>query len=252
MNNQKLKFQPVTNNAKLAWMGEGGYTHSLLSGWTCPGTSECLSKVIKVNDKSTIVDGKNTLFRCFSASQEAAFPNVYKSRLYNFELLKGKSKDEMISLIKDSLPKNTRIIRNHVAGDYFNENYFLAWMEVAKLFPDIIIYSYTKSLRYWVKYIKDIPKNFILTASRGGKDDGLIDKFNLKCAEVVFSEQEAIDKNLEIDHDDSHAFKSNKSFALLLHGVQKQGTSAAEALNNLKHKGIVGYSSKNKNRKIKI
>lgn len=240
----KLNFQPVINNAKLKWMGKGGYTFSLLSGWTCPGASECLSKVININNKSIIVDGKNTKFRCFSATQEAAFPNVYKSRLYNFELLKHKSKDQIVELIKNSLPKDVKIIRNHVAGDYFNENYFLAWMEVAELFPNIIIYSYTKSLKYWVKHIKNIPKNFILTASRGGKDDYLIDKFKLKSAKVVFSEEEAKDKNLEIDHDDSHAFKNNNNFALLIHGTQPKKSIAAEALTKLRNNGIVGYGKK--------
>jgi hypothetical protein len=73
-----------------------------------------------------------------------------------------------------------------------------------------------------------------LTASRGGRFDNLIDMHGLKCSEVVFSEAEAAEKGLEIDHDDSHAAIGQKSFALLLHGVQPKGTEAAEALKQIK------------------
>ena len=49
--------------------------------------------------------------------------------------------------------------------------------------------------------------NFVLTASYGGRDDHMIDEFNLRSAKVVFSEAEAAELGLEIDHDDSHAAK---------------------------------------------
>ena len=89
---------------------------------------------------------------------------------------------------------------------------------------------------------KVIPSNFKLNASKGGKFDSLIDKHKLKYAEVVFSEQEAIDKNLDIDHDDTHAFLQDKPFALLLHGVQPKGSKASDALKALNGKG--SYSKK--------
>ena len=83
----------------------------------------------------------------------------------------------------------------------------------------------------------------IFTASRGGREDYLIEKHNLREAVVVFSEREAYDKGLEIDHDDSHAARPslrNQSFALLIHGTQPKNTDAAKALqvlrkNNVKH-----------------
>ena len=51
---------------------------------------------------------------------------------------------------------------------------------------------------------------------------------------------------LEIDHDDTHAFESDESFALLLHGTQPAGSEAADALKVLKKKGKGSYSSKKK------
>ena len=76
--------------------------------------------------------------------------------------------------------------------------------------------------------------NLILTASRGGHFDSKIEENAFKCAEVVFSEQEATDKGLEIDHDDWHAAFGKESFALLLHGVQPKGSEASKALSEIK------------------
>ena len=46
----------------------------------------------------------------------------------------------------------------------------------------------------------------------------------------MYSEEEAADLGLEIDHDDTHAAFGKKSFALLLHGTQPKGSVAGEAL----------------------
>ena len=42
---------------------------------------------------------------------------------------------------------------------------------------------------------------------------------------------------LEVDHDDSHAYASVKSFALLLHGSQRKETLAAKATSSLRKSG---------------
>ena len=112
--------------------------------------------------------------------------------------------------------------------------------------PDKLFYAYTKSLEMWTEYSYNLPSNFVLTASRGGHDDELIDAKDLKCAEVVFSEEEAVEKGLEIDHDDSHAAYGDESFALLIHGTQPKGSDASKALQKLRKKGIGGYSNKKK------
>ena len=114
--------------------------------------------------------------------------------------------------------------------------------------PDKLFYAYTKSLRYWIKYREwaDQIPNFVLTASRGGRDDDMIMKHNLRESVVVFSEDEAYERNLTIDHDDSHAAVpswSNKDFALLVHGVQPAGTPASKAVSALKGKGSYGKKS---------
>ena len=76
----------------------------------------------------------------------------------------------------------------------------------------------------------------MLTASRGGKYDDLIDLHAWKEAIVVFSEEEAEELDLEIDHDDSHAAFGAEDFALLIHGTQPAGSAASEALKVIKKK----------------
>lgn len=239
-----LKFSK--GNAKL---NKRIYSMSLPSGFSCPFALECLSKANR--ETGEITDGKHTKYRCFSASQENRFPATRKQRWYNFDLLRKLDRLGMSELIQMSLPTNPEIIRMHVAGDFFSQDYFDAWMDVARRNPDTIFYTYTKSVGYMVKRLDEMPDNFRITASRGGRLDHLIDKHDLKCAEVVYSVEEAVDMGLEIDHDDSHAYGDYPhSFALLLHGTQPAGSEASKALNKNRKKGIMGYSRK-KGRVIK-
>ena len=219
------------------------YSLDLISGWTCPFANDCLSKVIIELGKRKIKDGPKTKFRCFSASQEVVFPDVYNNRKYNFELLKSVGKYEYAALINNSLPGNAKVVRIHVGGDMFNADYLLAWAIVAHQNPHILFYAYTKSLSFWVKHKKFINKvkNLVLTASRGGKQDSLIKKHRLREAIVVNHPSEAKKLGLDIDHDDSHAANPNirkDNFALLIHGQQPKGSSASKALKVLKQEKV--------------
>ena len=243
--NANAKIEALKNDAELSeYLTDKRkvYSFDLLSGYSCPFAEACLSKaVVQPNGKRKIQDGYNTQFRCFSASQEVQYTNVYNSRKHNFDSLRKLSTNNMVSLIQDSLPENAGIVRIHVAGDFFNQGYMEAWNIVAELNPHILFYAYTKSLRYWQAISDFQSANFILTASYGGREDWRIDEHGLRFAKVVYSEQEAHDLGLAIDHDDTHAAKpslSNQSFALMLHGTQPKGSEAADALKLLKKNNV--------------
>ena len=216
------------------------YSFDLLSGHSCPFASECLSKAVQVDGKRKIQDGKDAKFRCFSASQEVVYTNTYKRRKANFENLRHlETSQHMANAIQSVMPKNAGIVRIHVAGDFFNFKYLLAWIKTAERNPDTLFYAYTKSLVFWIRAMESlgIPSNLVMTASRGGRLDDLITNHQLRESVVVFSEKEAEEKNLVIDYDDSHAARpdlSGDSFALLIHGVQKKGSEAANALKIIK------------------
>ena len=169
-------------NAKLkkmikAKLGLRLKTFTLPAGHTCPGAKDCLSRADRITGKVT--DSEETEFRCFMASAEARSPSLRKLVWHNLELLQdalsySDGHERAADLICQSLPEKFDIMRVHVGGDYFSRNYFLAWCLVAERNTDKVFYSYTKSL----PIIGGIPKpdNLVLTASRGGKWDNLIDE----------------------------------------------------------------------------
>lgn len=237
----KLKFQ-AGGNAKL---GRETYTFALPAGSTCPGALDCLAWVDP--DTRRIKDGRHQIFRCFAASQEVAFPTVFAARLHNWvELRKAATREAMTQLILDSLPESAVKVRVHDSGDFFSQAYFDAWMAAAEARPQTIFYAYTKSISFWIKRLLEIPENFRLNASLGGKQDHLVLRLDLKRVQVVFHPEEAEKIGIPIDHDDSLASENTvQEFALLLHGGQPKDSTAGAALKRLKTEGVdFAYSSK--------
>jgi hypothetical protein len=218
---------------------------SISAGLTCPGSSLCRAWVTLKDDKRVLNRGNESLFTCFAASEELRYPNVYKSRKYNFNLINGyvlkndlKGLTELINRSIQSNRKNITKVRIHESGDFFNMLYLEAWKNVAELNKDLIFYCYTKSLLFFPSN-RSIPDNFYMTASYGGKYDYLIDRGYFKrFSKVVFSEDEALKLGLSIDKDDSHCYedKGKNGFGLLLHGLQEKNTPSAEALKLIKRK----------------
>jgi hypothetical protein len=100
----------------------------------------------------------------------------------------------------------------------------------------------------WYNLRDLIPSNFYLTASHGGTLDYLIGKYPevyKRVAHVVYTEEQASELDLEIDHDDSHCL-GDKPFALLVHGSQRAGSEASKAIAQRKKEGgFVGYGKSN-------
>jgi hypothetical protein len=231
-------------NAKL---DEAVFTFSLSAGHFCPFAGACLARANRKDGHVT--DGPDTEFRCYEASVESRYPSVRRSRWHNASLLSGRNRQEMVELILASLSPWAGFVRLHTGGDFFSQDYFDAWLEVALRRDRTVFYAYTKSLPFWVKRLKAIGNshepgkvaNLILTASWGGTEDRLITKHGLRSARVVYREAEAAELGLEIDHDDRHAAQHGPDFALLIHGMQPAGSVAAKAVQALREQGIYGY-----------
>ena len=219
------------------------YSHS--AGLTCPGANSCKAFVTIKGDKRILNRGNESLFTCFAASEELRYPNVYKARKYNFDLINSyvlkndlKGLTDLINRSIQSNRKNITKVRIHESGDFYNRLYLEAWKNVAELNKDLIFYCYSKSLLFFPSN-RSIPKNLYVTASYGGKYDFLIDRGYFKrFSKVVFSEDEATKLGLSIDKDDSHCYedKGKNGFGLLLHGLQEKNTASAEALKLIKRK----------------
>ena len=231
---KKLKFSK--GNKKLS---KDTLVYSHPAGITCPGANSCKAFVTLKDDKRILNRGSESLFTCFAASEELRYPNVFKARRYNYQIIKSYvSKNDLIGLTElinwniQINKKNINKVRIHESGDFDNLLYLQAWINVAKLNPEIKFYCYSKSLDLFLEVL--LPDNFYMVASYGGRYDYLIDQgYFPKYSKVVFSEDEAIRLGLEIDKDDSLCF-GNKPFALLLHGLQQKNTASAEALKLIK------------------
>jgi hypothetical protein len=223
---------------------------SLPAGKTCPGADKCKSFVVLNDGKRKIQDGPATEFRCFAASSEVQYDAVYFNRKHNLtQLMHALRECRAVELINETIQskrtKGVTLVRIHESGDFFSEAYLDAWLEVARLNPDLKFYCYSKSLHLFVP--KELPSNFYLTASKGGKWDKLIDEGLFKRYSVVVKDEaEAEALGLEIDHDDSHCF-GDKPFALLVHGSQPKGSVMGSAIRQRRAKGLhAGYNKQNR------
>ena len=184
------------------------YEWNLPSGFTCPFAMECLVKVDRHTGK---FDNKSKAYRCYSAMQER-FPAVRNHRWANFDFLRDGGKPE--------IPKKAEAVRIHMSGDFYSQDYFDMWLDICNENPKIEFWAYTKSLKYWVKRINEIPDNLILTASKGGRNDNLIDEYNLKNVEIIKTKEDA--KGKPIDTCDDQARIPNVNFCLLDNFAKKK------------------------------
>ncbi len=229
-----------TGNDKLQKLAITAF--DLPAGYTCPFAKVCKTIAHKTGGK--FAGGKSIKqtgdVRCYAASGEAIFPNVRKMRWRNFDLLnefKG-NVEGMAQLIlrsmdfHESKKPRVRVMRIHSAGDFFSQEYFDAWTEAARQRDDVLFYAYTKSLPFWQKRKANLPGNFRLIASEGGKRDELIDKEQFRHAVIVKDKGEAIRRKLNIDINDFLAALGDENFALLMHGSQKAGPAAKQSYAN--------------------
>ncbi len=179
------------------------YEFNLPAGHSCPFARDCKIKVDRYTGKFETI-GK--VFRCYAASAER-FPGVRKSRWENYEA--------MLNNEPIILPKGITHLRIHSSGDFFSQDYFDKWLQVARDNPTVKFWAFTKSIQFWVNRINEIPSNLTLQASYGSLQDDLIEKYHLKFAKVFQDKDEAIASGLPIDRDDSHAMTGTQSFALL-------------------------------------
>lgn len=211
---------------KKTFYGFPVYEWNLPAGWSCPFARDCKIMVGRENGKMNIMGEK---FRCYAAMSER-FPAVREMRWKNYE--------EVIDLLKEDkvleIPKGATHIRIHGSGDFFSQKYFDMWLEVCRRNPDVKFWAFTKSVEFWVNRLGEIPENLTLQASKGGYLDKLIDKYNLKYAEVFTDIGEALKSGLPIDTDDTYAMDGDESFALLDNNKYSKKLSVEELIDKYK------------------
>jgi hypothetical protein len=233
-------------NAKL---GTQTLIFNLPAGKTCPGAMYCKSfAVVDANGKRSIQDGEHTQFRCFAASSEVQYDGAFYNRANNLQTVVDylqTSVDYAAEQINVALnnfrTRKTQLVRIHESGDFFSLAYLQAWVKVAEANPNLKFYCYSKSLHIFQELgVTNLPSNFYLTASYGGKHDNLIDQGVFpRYAKVFMNEADANVAGLEVDHDDTHCF-GDVPFALLIHGTQPKGSEWGKAIRERRKAGKFG------------
>lgn len=237
-------------NAKL---GTQTLIFNLPAGRTCPGAMFCKSfAVVDANGKRSIQDTEHTQFRCFAASSEVQYDGAFYNRANNLQTVVDylqagvdHAAEQINVALQHFKTRNTKLVRIHESGDFFSLEYLQAWVKVAQMNPNLKFYCYSKSLHIFTEFgYSNLPKNFYVTASYGGKFDYLIDQGAFpRYSKVVMTDDDAITLGLEVDHDDSHCF-GDRPFALLVHGTQPKGSEWGKAIRQRRKAGQFGGYSK--------
>lgn len=242
MNRLRLSSAKTNNKLKRDPGSKTHYTYSLPAGGNCcPWAKLCRTRV---GPDGKLVDGRHMQFRCFGALSELRSKSLRNLVQANWEVLKEagiQDVESMTRLIIKSIPSDATRVRIHTTGgDYMTWEYLQAWVNAAKYYDDVIFYGYTKAIGFLVRLLESgqKPDNMRIVASRGGRQDALIDEHDLVEARVVYHPDEAARLGYEIDHDDSCAVRADKSFALLIHGQQKAGSEASKALSRMRKEEI--------------
>lgn len=159
---------------------------------------------------------------CYAKQGTYRFANVVKARHHNLDLSK---RSDFVDLIIDDLStmvikskrcrKPYNVVRLHDAGDFYSQRYLNDWSTIARSFPDVIFYAYTKSMHL---DLSKVPANLRITQSLGGRYDNLV---NLgRPHSRIFSNDKAREDAFYVDGNinDVPAIEGDIAIGLVYHG----------------------------------
>jgi hypothetical protein len=196
----------------------------LPAGYTCPMASLCHSRSIPQLDGTSIMADYGE-FRCYASSTENLWKNVRNVRWSNLKL--STSDNFVARMNAEIISKGLTSIRIHSSGDFYNHQYLMKWIEIARMNPAVEFWGYTKQATF-IKILNAEP-NIHFVYSVGGLLDGYAKANNLPSCYVVTKVEQAFELGVEISCTPEHKsndyeyIMSGKSFALLIHGTQKAG-----------------------------
>jgi hypothetical protein len=146
-------------NAKLVFTGKQNNCHIVTFNLpplkTCPRAGACKAF-------------------CYGQVGNYCFTNMKDHMQRNFELSKSNNfVDLVLKDLANLRKKHKKIyVRLHDVGDFYTATYAAKWATIARAFPDIVFYAYSKSWKMLESV--DLPGNIVILPSLGGKDDKLI------------------------------------------------------------------------------
>lgn len=103
------------------------HTFSLPAKLTCPGATERCRGVCYATKGHFTFDSVQQLYRS----------NLERSRQDNFPEV----------MVREIRRRHVRVLRVHVSGDFYDQEYIRKWIRIAKRLPQVKFYAYTRSWR---------------------------------------------------------------------------------------------------------
>jgi hypothetical protein len=132
---------------------------------------------------------------CYARNGTYLFRNVKAAHARNLKLTLDNLPGFEEQIVAELQHKKFRggFVRIHDSGDFYSDEYTLAWLRIAERVPDVTFYAYTKEVSRFRRLVEGkAPANFRYLFSLGGKEDHLVDRENDRHAEV-FPSKEALE-----------------------------------------------------------
>ena len=173
---------------------------------------------------TTCPNAKACVAGCYARQGAYVWSNVKAS--HEAKLALTKTEDFVPAMDREikqkvKAAKGERVyIRIHDAGDFYSRRYIEDWFTIMRLNPKVRFYAYTKQVKEFIKLALDVPLNFNVIFSYGGKQDAFIDDFTM-CHSKVFETVEDLEKAGYVDcsHDDLKVFTTGR-VGLVYHGAK--------------------------------
>jgi hypothetical protein len=121
------KFQPKLGNPINNKLGPGIHTWSITAGSSCPGKTVACAGC------------------CYAMRGFFNMPAVERRMQANYDF--SRSKEFVPWMTKAIWAHSVRVLRVHVAGDFYDAAYVQKWIDIAKQTPRVVYYGYTRSWR---------------------------------------------------------------------------------------------------------
>lgn len=179
---------------------------------TCPNAGHCSNGCYAQNGTYRFKNVKNAYESRYEATQKDTFIDLMVFEI-NIKTLKAMSQNK------------TCLIRIHDSGDFYSKDYAEKWFTIMKRCPNVRFYAYTKMIQLFEEFKSqnEIPNNFTLIYSFGGKQDSHIDTTKHRHSKVFQSETELLASGyIDGTSDDLvAALGPSNNIGLVYHGQKK-------------------------------
>jgi hypothetical protein len=169
-----------------------------------------------INGKTVCPFAKDCIKYCYAQKGNYRFPSVKKGLNKRYELTKTA---EFVPMMNATLllerPTHVRI---HDSGDFYSVAYLKKWIQIAKDNKDVIFYAYTKSIKFFIDYQINLPKNLKIIFSEGSKTDNLINTKKHRHARIFKTVADLLNAGyIDASNNDLKAITDNKKVGLVYH-----------------------------------